>query len=51
LRTSKFDEAFSGTNVPPGKCVAGKAILSARPFKKRQLVGVFLWALADRGYD
>jgi hypothetical protein len=26
-------------------------ILSARPFKKRQLVGVFLWALADSGLE
>jgi hypothetical protein len=26
-------------------------ILSARPFKKRQLVGVFLWALAASGLE
>jgi hypothetical protein len=43
--------SIPATNVAKQECVDGEAILSARPFKKRQLVGVFLWVLAASGLN
>jgi hypothetical protein len=51
LANQQVSRSILAMHVAPRKYVEGEAILSARPFKKRQLVGVFLWALADSGLN